>query len=64
VRLSIIDNGCGFESEGVSADHLGLKIMHERAEAIGARLTISSVAGEGSRVSVVWDGTAKDGESS
>lgn len=64
VRLSIMDNGCGFESAGISADHLGLKIMYERAEAIGARLTISSVPGEGSRVSVVWDGMSQEGEPS
>ncbi len=64
VRLSIVDNGCGFEQSGVPAEHLGLKIMHERADAIGAKITISSVAGEGSQVTVVWQGMQKEGEGS
>ncbi len=61
VRLSIVDNGCGFEQAGVRPEHLGLKIMHERADAIGARITIRSVAGEGSQVMVVWRGTDEEG---
>ncbi|HAE60262.1 MAG TPA: histidine kinase, partial [Anaerolineae bacterium] len=34
VRLTVADNGAGFDSSTVTADHLGLKIMRERAEAI------------------------------
>ncbi|RPI32132.1 MAG: PAS domain S-box protein [Chloroflexota bacterium] len=54
VRLTIADNGAGFDSEAVTADHLGLKIMQERAEAIGARLSIYSEPGEGAQISVTW----------
>jgi signal transduction histidine kinase len=36
----------------VSAGHLGLDIMRERAEAIGAALTIESGQGKGTRVRV------------
>ncbi len=64
VRLSIVDNGRGFESDGISADHLGLKIMRERAEAIGASIVIASEAGEGSRVTVTWHGTEHEREAS
>ena len=39
----------------VTADHLGLKIMRERAEAIGAKLSIYSEPGEGTQISVVWE---------
>jgi len=54
VRLTVADNGAGFDPGAVSADHLGLRIMRERAEAIGARLSIYSEPGEGTQISVVW----------
>lgn len=54
VRLTVADNGKGFESSTVTADHLGLKIMRERAEAIGAKINIYSEPDEGTQISVVW----------
>ena len=54
VRLSISDDGCGFNPSEVGPDHLGLKIMRERAEAFGARLSITSEPGDGTQVSVSW----------
>jgi PAS domain S-box-containing protein len=56
VRLTIADNGKGFDPTTVTADHMGLKIMRERAEAIGARFSIYSEPDEGTQVSVVWKG--------
>jgi signal transduction histidine kinase len=56
VLLLIQDNGCGFEQEQVFPDHLGLGIMGERASAIGASLSIESHPGEGTQVSVLWEG--------
>ena len=57
VRLTIADNGNGFEPEVVTGDHLGLKIMRERAEAAGARLSVYSERGEGTQISVTWEAT-------
>lgn len=54
VRLTVADDGAGFDPAAVTADHLGLKIMRERAEAIGARLSIYSEPGDGTQISVVW----------
>jgi PAS domain S-box-containing protein len=54
VRLSVADNGCGFDPAVVPPDHLGLKIMRERAGAIGADLSVYSEPGEGTQVSVLW----------
>ncbi len=54
VFLSVVDNGIGFDPNQVPSNHLGLRIMRERAEAIGARLTIYSEPGEGTQVSVHW----------
>jgi PAS domain S-box-containing protein len=54
VRLTVADNGCGFDPSTVTADHLGLKIMRERADAIHARFSLYSEPGEGSQISVLW----------
>jgi two-component system nitrate/nitrite sensor histidine kinase NarX len=54
VELTVSDNGHGFSLEGITPDHLGLGIMRERAEAIGALIEIRSQVGQGARVEVVW----------
>jgi signal transduction histidine kinase len=54
VELTIADDGCGFEPDGIDAGHLGLRIMRERAEAIGATFDFSSRVGEGTRIRVNW----------
>ena len=54
VRLSITDNGMGFDRASVTADHLGLKIMCERSEAIKAKFSLYSEPGEGTQVTVTW----------
>jgi GAF domain-containing protein/HAMP domain-containing protein/anti-sigma regulatory factor (Ser/Thr protein kinase) len=54
VELAVMDNGCGFDPGQVSPDRLGLGIIRERAEAIGATLRIESEPGMGTEVSVLW----------
>jgi signal transduction histidine kinase len=54
VELEIRDDGRGFDAQDVPPDHLGLGIMRERAEAIGARLEVESGTGQGTRVRVTW----------
>jgi signal transduction histidine kinase len=54
VELSIEDDGRGFDPAHTAPEHLGLGIMCERAEAIGATLKIESQPGHGTRVGVVW----------
>ena len=53
-RLTIMDNGAGFDLTRVPPNHLGLRIMRERAEAIGARFSIYSEPGEGTQVTAIW----------
>ncbi|MFN2152105.1 MAG: PAS domain S-box protein, partial [Anaerolineales bacterium] len=55
IRLMIVDDGSGFDLATISPDHLGLKIMCERAETIGARCSIYSQPGEGTQISVSWE---------
>jgi signal transduction histidine kinase len=54
VVLRISDDGRGFDPDQVSPESLGLGIMRERAEAIGATLKIESQVGQGTQVVVVW----------
>lgn len=55
VRLTISDDGIGFDPDTVGAGHFGQKIMRERAESIGARLTVQSEVGHGTVVMVTWN---------
>ena len=53
-RITIHDNGKGFDAKRTSMG-FGLSTMHERAEAVGASLSINSEAGKGTTVTVeVW----------
>jgi len=54
VELRISDNGRGFDVGSILPDHLGVGIMHERAEAVGATLTVESDVGHGTEVVIVW----------
>jgi signal transduction histidine kinase len=56
--LSIHDNGIGFDLETVNAEKFGLKIMRERAEAIGADLMVESSPNRGTLVSLMWQPAA------
>jgi signal transduction histidine kinase len=56
VELCVSDDGDGFDPSAVSPQHLGLSIMRERAEAIGAQLQIESEVGHGTQVKAVWVG--------
>jgi two-component system, NarL family, sensor kinase len=53
VRLSLRDDGRGFDPGAPARGHLGLLTMRERAEACGARLRLRSEPGRGSQVEVV-----------
>jgi signal transduction histidine kinase len=54
VKLSVRDDGCGFDPRDVRPDQLGLAIMGERAERISASLEINSQPGHGTQVVVDW----------
>jgi PAS domain S-box-containing protein len=53
-RLTIRDNGSGFDVQQTPASSLGLKIMNERAAEIGALLQIESHTGRGTTIAVNW----------
>lgn len=54
IRLTISDDGIGFDPAAVGPEHMGQRIMRERAEAIGARFAVQSEIGHGTVVMVTW----------
>jgi PAS domain S-box-containing protein len=54
VQLEISDDGLGFDPAATRLTSLGLRIMNERAEAIGADLQLDSAPGQGTHVVVTW----------
>lgn len=54
-RVTVRDDGQGFapaESDDISAAHVGLRVMRERAEEVGGSLTLRSKPGQGTTVVV------------
>jgi two-component system sensor histidine kinase DegS len=52
VRVSVDDNGKGFDADSVmQSNSLGLKLIRERAEMLGGNFEIDSNIGKGTRVS-------------
>ena len=50
-RFEIVDDGCGFDAaDGADDSHVGLRIMRERADRIGAEVRVESARGRGTRV--------------
>jgi signal transduction histidine kinase len=54
VQLVVGDDGRGFDQAAVGPEQLGLRIMRERAEAVGASLVIASEIGHGTVVGATW----------
>lgn len=54
IELHIRDDGKGFSSEQTVSGHYGLGMMRERAEAVGALLTVTSQPGHGTELVLHW----------
>jgi signal transduction histidine kinase len=54
VILHISDDGQGIDRSSTQPGQLGLGIMRERAEAIGAVLTVEGRPNQGTQVTLVW----------
>lgn len=59
ISLSVSDDGYGFDPADVRAGAMGLRIMRERADEIGADLIIAASAGAGTSVAVRWENRQK-----
>jgi signal transduction histidine kinase len=54
VELYLSDDGCGFNPAHVSPGRSGLSMMCERAQAVGASLSIVSQPGQGTEITIRW----------
>lgn len=54
VVLRVSDDGKGIDLQNTGAHQLGLRIMRERAEEIGASFTVTSAPGTGTRIVTLW----------
>jgi PAS domain S-box-containing protein len=50
--MRIRDDGRGFNTQQTNRDHLGLLIMHERAQSVAAEFTMESEPGKGTAIAV------------
>lgn len=53
-HLDVCDDGVGFDISSSKPTSLGMRIMRERADAIGAELSITSSPGEGVCLNLTW----------
>jgi signal transduction histidine kinase len=55
IEMRIHDDGTGFDiNQSFSGGHYGLGMMRERAEAVGALLSITSEPGHGTELKISW----------
>jgi len=59
IVLSIRDDGQGFDPERTISGHYGLSMMQERAEGVGARLSIMSQPDQGTELIIRWKEAGK-----
>ncbi len=55
LTLKVSDDGRGFDPMSISEEQLGLKGMHERADLIGAKFTVTSQPSQGTTIEVAWE---------
>ena len=55
-KITVADNGRGFNPNDLPTGHYGVLGMRERATEIGGVLTIDSAGDSGSRVTIAWEG--------
>jgi signal transduction histidine kinase len=57
VHIVVEDDGAGFDPEAeIGADHVGMRLMQERAALVGGRIELHSAQGSGTRLEAVLPG--------
>jgi signal transduction histidine kinase len=54
VILTVSDDGRGFDPHAVRATSMGVRMMHERMESLGAALVLDTRPGKGTTITAVW----------
>ncbi len=55
IELRVRDDGQGFDPQQRNPGHYGLGMMEERAESVGAMLSVTSQPGQGTQLIMSWD---------
>jgi two-component system nitrate/nitrite sensor histidine kinase NarX len=59
VRVIVQDDGEGFDPEvKIGEDHVGMRLMRERAAQFGGRIQMDSMPGRGTRLEAIIPGGA------
>ena len=54
VRIAVEDDGAGFDmAQEIGEDHLGMRLMRERAAGVGGRIELDSAPGRGTRLEAI-----------
>jgi PAS domain S-box-containing protein len=59
IELSLRDDGRGYDPGQTASGHYGLTMMQERAEAVGADLSVKSQPGHGTELTIRWSEPGK-----
>ncbi len=62
LHMEISDDGTGFDTNKIKPTSLGMRIMRERAQNIGADFEVISQAGKGTTISVTWNSAERLGD--
>ena len=63
IRLTVEDDGCGFDPSGIRGEHLGLIGMRVRSDRLRARFEVDTERNRGTRIVVtVPDAVMADGQ--
>ncbi len=62
LHMEIHDNGAGFDTNKIKPTSLGMRIMRERAQTIGAEFYVTSNPGKGTTVSITWNSVKRLGD--
>lgn len=62
LHMEINDDGAGFDTNKIKPTSLGMRIMRERAQNIGADFEVISQPGKGTTISVTWNSAERLGE--
>ena len=54
IELRVSDDGCGFDPSQIPPDRLGLDIIRERAQAVGAEIEVQTQADHGTTIVATW----------
>jgi PAS domain S-box-containing protein len=60
LTLRIHDDGRGFDQNQTTPGHYGLQMMQERADGVGAQLTVISQPGQGTQLTICWEDSAPE----